>query len=242
MAAIILHTVPAMPLTPCWPPPVITSISCLDGCSSCCLDSWRLKTQRPPFNGSENRKLHGRLQELRQSHEILGRGGEGEAGNSKSISIASIKDAQDSEENLRGWRRSARLRQSLLSFPPIIVLESHDNFIIKRPQSTKHTAATHFLKEFCRNEVRPLIPLVSGFRPGFPFGNGRPRAMDGVTLVLAWSGLRMDKFSSMPRRAQRTPSLRAPQLMPPQRLPAVNWLANADTAKKRSSIMVAYYR
>jgi IS5 family transposase len=24
-------------LTPCWPPPVITSISCLDGWSSCCL-------------------------------------------------------------------------------------------------------------------------------------------------------------------------------------------------------------
>src|SRR5262249_14398923 len=52
---------PAMPLTPCWPPPVITSISCLDGWSSCCLDSWRLKKQRSPFNGSENRKLHGRL-------------------------------------------------------------------------------------------------------------------------------------------------------------------------------------
>src|SRR5580692_8459383 len=50
-----------MPLTPCWPPPVITSISCLGGWSSCCLDSWRLRTQRPPFNGSENRKLHGRL-------------------------------------------------------------------------------------------------------------------------------------------------------------------------------------
>src|SRR3984957_5012766 len=49
-----------MPLTPCWPPPVITSISCLDGWSSCCLDSWRLRKQRPPFNGSENRKLHGR--------------------------------------------------------------------------------------------------------------------------------------------------------------------------------------
>src|SRR6516165_6437116 len=52
---------PAMPLTPCWPPPVITSISCLDGWSSFCLDSWRLKMPRPPFNGSENRKLHGRL-------------------------------------------------------------------------------------------------------------------------------------------------------------------------------------
>ena len=25
----------------------------LDGWSSCCLDSWRLKKQRPPFNGSE---------------------------------------------------------------------------------------------------------------------------------------------------------------------------------------------
>src|SRR5580700_5835343 len=50
-----------MLLTPCWPPPVITSISCLGGWSSCCLDSWRLRTQRPPFNGSENRKLHGRL-------------------------------------------------------------------------------------------------------------------------------------------------------------------------------------
>jgi hypothetical protein len=46
-AAIILHTVPAMPLTPCWPPPVITSISCLDGWSSCCLDSRRLRKQRP---------------------------------------------------------------------------------------------------------------------------------------------------------------------------------------------------
>jgi hypothetical protein len=55
-AAIILHTVPAMPLTPCCPPPVITSISCLDGWSSCCLDSWRLRKPRPPFNGSENRK------------------------------------------------------------------------------------------------------------------------------------------------------------------------------------------
>src|ERR1700739_2926185 len=52
---------PAMPLTPCWPPPVITSISCLDGWSACCLDSWRLKMPRSPFNGSENRKLHGRL-------------------------------------------------------------------------------------------------------------------------------------------------------------------------------------
>src|SRR5262249_43139618 len=51
---------PAMPLTPCWPPPVITSISCLDGWSSFCLDSWRLKLPRPPFNGRENRKLHGR--------------------------------------------------------------------------------------------------------------------------------------------------------------------------------------
>jgi hypothetical protein len=28
---------------------------------SCCLDSSRLKKQRPPFNGAENRKLHGRL-------------------------------------------------------------------------------------------------------------------------------------------------------------------------------------
>src|ERR1700722_15429998 len=54
-----------MPLTPCWPPPVITSISCLDGWSSCCLDSWRLRKQRPPFNGSENRKLHGRLRNRR---------------------------------------------------------------------------------------------------------------------------------------------------------------------------------
>ena len=53
-----LAHMPAMPLTPCWPPPVITSISCLDGWSSCCLDSWRLRKQRPPFNGSENRKLH----------------------------------------------------------------------------------------------------------------------------------------------------------------------------------------
>ena len=60
-AAIILHTTPAMPLTPCWPPPVITSISCLDGWSSCCAKSWRHRKQRPPFNGSENRKLHGRL-------------------------------------------------------------------------------------------------------------------------------------------------------------------------------------
>src|SRR6516162_9354642 len=29
------------------------SFSCLDGWSSCCLDSWRLKKQQPPFNGSE---------------------------------------------------------------------------------------------------------------------------------------------------------------------------------------------
>ena len=28
--------------------------------SSCCLNSWRLRKRRPPFNGSENRKLHGR--------------------------------------------------------------------------------------------------------------------------------------------------------------------------------------
>jgi hypothetical protein len=27
---------------------------------TCCLDSWRLKKQRPPFNESENRKLHRR--------------------------------------------------------------------------------------------------------------------------------------------------------------------------------------
>ena len=40
---------------------VITSISRSNGWSSCCLDSSRLKKQRPPFNGSENRKLHGRL-------------------------------------------------------------------------------------------------------------------------------------------------------------------------------------
>src|SRR5262249_14718201 len=59
-AAIILHTMPAMPLTPCWPPPVITSISSSNGWSSCCIDSWRLKKQPPPFNESENRKLHGR--------------------------------------------------------------------------------------------------------------------------------------------------------------------------------------
>src|SRR4029077_8294555 len=40
---------------------------CLDGWSSCCLDSWRLRTQPPPFNGSENRKLHGRrLSSLRR--------------------------------------------------------------------------------------------------------------------------------------------------------------------------------
>jgi hypothetical protein len=32
--------------------------------ASCCLDSWRLKKQPPPFNGSENRKLHGRLSQL----------------------------------------------------------------------------------------------------------------------------------------------------------------------------------
>src|SRR5262249_2201920 len=49
-----------MPLTPCSPQPATTSISCFDGRSSCCLDSWRLKKQQPPFNGSENRKLHGR--------------------------------------------------------------------------------------------------------------------------------------------------------------------------------------
>src|SRR4029077_9520982 len=67
-AAIILYTVPAMPLTPCWPPQVITSISCLGGWSSCCLDSWRLRTQRPPFNRSENRKLHGRLSTIR--HQV----------------------------------------------------------------------------------------------------------------------------------------------------------------------------
>jgi hypothetical protein len=40
--------------------PVITSISRLGGWSFCCLDSWRLRKQQPPFNRSENRKLHGR--------------------------------------------------------------------------------------------------------------------------------------------------------------------------------------
>jgi hypothetical protein len=35
--------------------PKHTSISCLDGWSSCCLDSWRLRKQRPPFNGSESK-------------------------------------------------------------------------------------------------------------------------------------------------------------------------------------------
>ena len=72
-AAMLLHTMPAMPLTPCWPPPVITSISCLDGWSSCCLDSWRLKMPRPPFNGSENRKLHGRRFRLSLEPDIIPR-------------------------------------------------------------------------------------------------------------------------------------------------------------------------
>jgi IS5 family transposase len=48
----------AMPLTPCSQRPPTTSISCLDGWSSCCLDSWRPKMPRPSCNGSENRKLH----------------------------------------------------------------------------------------------------------------------------------------------------------------------------------------
>src|SRR4029077_20426042 len=61
---------PAMPLTPCWPPPVITSISCLDGWSACCLDSWRLKMPRSPFNGSENRKLHGRRHDCGQKARV----------------------------------------------------------------------------------------------------------------------------------------------------------------------------
>ena len=34
--------------------------SCLDGWSSRCLNFWRLRKQRPPLNGAENRKLHGR--------------------------------------------------------------------------------------------------------------------------------------------------------------------------------------
>src|ERR1700753_4315041 len=45
------------PLTPCWPPLVITSISCFGGSSVCCLCSWQLKRQRLRFNWSEIKKF-----------------------------------------------------------------------------------------------------------------------------------------------------------------------------------------
>jgi hypothetical protein len=51
---------PAMPLMPCSQRPPTTSISCLNGWSSCCPDSWRLEKQLLPFIGSKKRKLHGR--------------------------------------------------------------------------------------------------------------------------------------------------------------------------------------
>ena len=37
----------------------------------CCLDSWRLRKQRPPFNGSENRKLHGQREKRRKRDGVV---------------------------------------------------------------------------------------------------------------------------------------------------------------------------
>ena len=99
--------------------------------------------------------------------------------------------------------------------------------------SPSSNAAATTVMRFLEPGLSPWIPVCE-----------RAAARDGrgyACFRVTWAA--HGRISpACPDDQQPTPSLRAPQLVPPQPLPAVNWLANADTAKKRSSIMVAYYR